>query len=67
MRHTFLVNFSREKFDNGQNTIKSKKHGIKIANVEALRAPNKAIKSSILGTQIANKNDKTTKNERNKL
>ena len=41
--------------------------GIIMANVEADKAPNKAMNNSILGTQIANKNDKNTKNERNKL
>ncbi len=41
--------------------------GIIMANVEADKAPNKAMNNSILGTQIANKNDKNTKNERNRL
>ena len=38
-----------------------------MAKVDADRAPNKAMNSSILGTQIANKNERKTKNERNRL
>ena len=67
IRITFLPNLTNEYLDKGQNRIKSNKAGTKMARVDADNAPNNDMKSSILGTQIANKKETSTNPERNRL